>query len=72
MDGADPKIETHLHIFNVAANAGMKTYTVTLKAKPADAPEVTGFEGITADALVTNPVENIVVTFSKAIDPASL
>ncbi len=71
VDGADPKIETHLHIFNVAANAGMKTYTVTLKAKPADAPEVTGFEGITADALVTNPVENIVVTFSKAIDPAS-
>ena len=71
VDGADPRIETHLHLFNVEANAGTKSYTVTLKAKPSDAPEVTGFEGVTADALVTNPVENLVVTFSKAIDPAS-
>ena len=71
VDGADPKVETFLHLFDSASSAGEKSYTVTLKAKPTDAPEVTGFEGVTADALVTNPVEQIVVGFSKAIDPAT-
>ena len=71
VDGADPKVETRLHLFDVAASAGGKSYTVLLRAKPTDAPEVTGFEGVTADALVTNPVERIVVSFTKAIDPAT-
>ncbi len=68
VDGADPKVETFLHLFDSASSAGAKSYTVTLRAKPTDAPEVTGFEGVTADALVTNPVERLVVGFSKAID----
>ena len=68
VDGADPKVETFLHLFDSASSAGTKSYTVTLRAKPTDAPEVTGFEGVTADALVTNPVERLVVGFSKAID----
>ena len=68
VDGADPKVETYLHLFDSASTAGTKSYTVTLRAKPTDAPEVTGFEGVTADALVTNPVERLVVGFSKAID----
>ena len=71
VDGADPKVETFLHLFDSASSAGEKSYTVTLRAKPTDAPEVTGFEGVTADALVTNPVERLVVGFSKAIDPAT-
>ena len=36
-----------------------------------DAPAVAGFEGVAADALVTNPVESVVVSFTKAIDPAT-
>jgi hypothetical protein len=68
VDGADPRVETFLHLFDSASTAGAKSYTVTLRAKPTDAPEVTGFEGVTADALVTNPVERLVVGFSKAID----
>ncbi|MBO7684489.1 MAG: carboxypeptidase regulatory-like domain-containing protein [Kiritimatiellae bacterium] len=71
VDGADPKVETFLHVFDVASTSGAKSYTVTLRAKPTDAPEVTGFEGVTADALVTNPVDRIVVSFTKAIDPAT-
>ena len=68
VDGADPRVETFLHLFDSASSAGTKSYTVTLRAKPTDAPAVTGFEGVTADALVTNQVERLVVGFSKAID----
>ena len=71
VDGADPRVETRLHLFDVAASAGGKSYTVTLRAKPTDAPAVAGFEGVAADALVTNPVESVVVSFTKAIDPAT-
>ncbi|MBO4287002.1 MAG: hypothetical protein J5985_02415, partial [Kiritimatiellae bacterium] len=69
VDGADPRVETYLHVFDVASTPGSKSYTVTFRAKPTDAPEVTGFEGVTADALVTNPVESLIVDFTKAIDP---
>ena len=68
VDGADPKVETCLHLFDVASSVGAKSYVVTLRAKPTDAPAVAGFEGVVPDALVTNPVENIVVAFTKAID----
>ena len=71
VDGADPKVETFLHLFDVAASAGAKSYVVTLKAKPTDAPAVSGFEGVVPDALVTNPVESVVVAFTKAIDAAT-
>ena len=71
VDGADPKVETFLHLFDVAASAGAKTYVVTLRAKPTDAPAVSGFEGVVPDALVTNPVESVEVAFTKAVDPAT-
>ena len=71
VDGADPKVETFLHVFDVASTSGAKSYTVALRAKPTDAPAVAGFEGVAADALVTNPVECVVVSFTKAIDPAT-
>ena len=69
VDGADPRVETFLHLFDVAATAGAKSYVVTLRAKPTDAPAVAGIEGVAADALVTNPVESVVVAFTKKIDP---
>ena len=71
VDGADPKVETFLHLFDVAASAGAKSYVVTLRAKPTDAPAVAGFEGVVPDALVTNPVESVVVSFTKAIDAST-
>ncbi|MBQ6136231.1 MAG: Ig-like domain-containing protein, partial [Kiritimatiellae bacterium] len=71
VDGADPKVETVLHIFDGAASAGAKSYAVTLRAKPTDAPAVAGITGVAADALVTNPVESVEVAFTKAVDPAT-
>ena len=71
VDGADPKVETFLHLFDSASSAGEKSYTVTLRAKPTDAPAVSGFEGVVPDALVTNPVESVIVVFTKAIDSAT-
>ena len=71
VDGADPKVETILHIFDGAASAGEKSYAVTLRAKPTDAPAVAGITGVAADALVTNPVESVEVAFTKAVDPAT-
>ena len=71
VDGADPKVETILHIFDGAASAGAKSYAVTLRAKPTDAPAVAGITGVAPDALVTNPVESVEVAFTKAVDPAT-
>ena len=71
VDGDDPKVETCLHIFDVSSSPGEKRYAVTLQAKPSDAPEVSGFEGVTADALVTNAVVSLDVLFSTAIDAAT-
>ena len=71
VDGADPKVETILHIFDGAASAGAKSYVVTLRAKPTDAPAVAGITGVAADALVTNPVNGVEVAFTKAVDPAT-
>ena len=69
VDGADPKVETFLHLFDSASVAGAKSYVVTLRAKPTDAPAVAGIAGVAPDALVTNPVETVEVAFTKAVDP---
>ena len=69
-DKADPKWETRLHVVDECAE-GPQAYTIKLAAKPSDGPEVAGFGGVEAGAVVAASPNAVMVEFTTAVDGAT-
>ncbi len=68
LDGKEPVYENKLHFTdNIQSTAG---YTLLFEAIDQDPPAVTQFENVPVK-LTTTPVQHVVVTFNKEIDPDS-
>ena len=69
-DAVDPKWETRLHIADECTE-GPQAYTIKLAAKPSDGPEVAGFGGVEAGAVVAASPNAVTVEFTAAVDGAT-
>ncbi len=67
-DGKQPLLEERLHLADEILAAGTYTYTVVLKAKPSDVPEVVSFDGLNGGTVEYAIRDEVVVVFSKEID----
>lgn len=70
-DGATPLLEERLHLVDDFSTASDRSYTVFLRAKPSDVPEVAAFEGVADGAVEPTSRDTVTVVFSKPIDPAT-
>ena len=67
-DGKQPLLEERLHLADEILTAGSYAYTVVLRAKPSDVPEVVSFDGLNSGTVEYTVRDEVSVVFSKEID----